>query len=665
MRRASLILLICAAAARCDKVPIVDIQASFTLADASWFEDEQTLFVFYRVTAEQGLGPASQIELTYRTDDVVLPWTRASALPTVHAHVPVDCGATGRCGSLSLHVAKVPREVGLRLRYHEEGALTLDAPVTFNVIGSGPAFSHRSLLVYGVFDEANGHVQWRARHKFPTLRNEEVQALGLRRYFSVSGRESGTVGAPPADNPYGYAFAASCPAGMTPLPPATLETSERAIFEPDALPLAASSEPAVCAVSTVTDATGTFQATALAFKNPEVRPAFPALHSPIRLDTRVPFLLRICDRTLSAEHLAMQRQRLLLDGAVEVCLDGWRDGTFADQLASILSARVDEVRAQGNDMVLTLVLHHDDPTGALAATVEAALVRLLPAERDKSSPRVSGAFVFDSYQHAIARAEIRSLALWCPALFIEGDLDQIPILGQTTCAVMPDQPDVRIGPFRFNSLPILPTREQYLTFVAKYSEAQAGQMKDLQFRAPERTPLSENVPLGDFGVVTFFNDELFTAAPTDAFSYCASGEGPAPVMFRTAADPVPQPLWALPDAHAGAPQATYELGIAWQFPYLLRLQYETVVAGAATAYSFTVPFGVGVQSEAYSGTALWTRTQFPIGDELLQCTRFCDHPTFDSAGVYQVGAGFRVAYADQCYRPAFPELGDGGFPRDP
>src|SRR4051812_29272765 len=94
-----------AALPSCDyKVPVVDIHAAFTLADATWFEEEQTLFFFYTVQAEQGLGPDSQLEVTYLTDTFEQPWTPIAELPWVHTHVPVDCGETERCGSFSLAV---------------------------------------------------------------------------------------------------------------------------------------------------------------------------------------------------------------------------------------------------------------------------------------------------------------------------------------------------------------------------------------------------------------------------------------------------------------------------------------------------------------------------------------------------------------------------------
>jgi len=663
--RALLAAAVVAAAPSCDKVPISDIEAGFSLADATWFEDEETLFVFYRVHAQQGLGPESTVEITFRTDAEAVPWTPLGQFPAVHTHLPVDCGAREWCGSTSLRLALPPREVGLRLRYHREGALALEAPLAVNLVGSGPPCTNRSLLVYGVMDATNTQVQWRARHQFPNLRNEEAGALGLRRAFSVQGAAHGDVGPLPQVNPYGYAFAPDCPGTLAPLGWGPVETTDRAVFDPGQLPVSASTSTAVCARATVTDAKGTFTAPAVARKNPEVRPAFPSLHSPIRANTAVGFLLHPCGRTISAEHLRVQEQRLLLDGAVEICLDQWRDPGFADSLASTIRARVDLVRAQGPDMVLSLALHHDDTSGQLAAGVELALESVLSFERDKSSPRVSGAFVFDSYAHAMSRPAVARLALWCPAN-LGDDLDIISDTSLRSCPLLPDLPDLRLGPFRVGNLPILPTRAQYLNFIQKYSDAQAGRMKELGFLAPERTPLSLNVDLGLFGVATFFNNEVLTASPGDAFSYCAGGDPLSrAVVFHLPATTDPFPLHDLPRIHETSPQPQYALGLLWDFPFLTRAEYEVVIAGSATAFSLTVPFGVSVAGQSYYGNQLWLASDIPLDHTLLQCTRFCDAPTFDSAGVYQVGVPFRPSYGDQCYRPRFPAPGDGGFPRDP
>ena len=154
------------AASGCEKVPLVDINARFARADAVWFEEEETLFFFYRVEADQALTARSRMELTWRTDDAEQAWAPVETLPRVHTHVPVPCGRTGFCGSTSLHVKSLPRLVGLRLRYHDEGQMTLDAQVNLHVIHKGEPHTNRSLVVYGVFDESNTRVQWRARQLY-------------------------------------------------------------------------------------------------------------------------------------------------------------------------------------------------------------------------------------------------------------------------------------------------------------------------------------------------------------------------------------------------------------------------------------------------------------------------------------------------------------------
>ncbi|MDX2020578.1 MAG: hypothetical protein SF187_10075 [Deltaproteobacteria bacterium] len=649
----------------CEKVPITDVNARFEVADVAWFAQEATMFVFYRVQAEQGLGPTSVVELTYRTDDKDQTWVPITQLPTVHTHVPVDCGPNARCGSTSLAVNLPPRQVGIRLRYHRDGEVTLDPKVNLNVIAAGPAHTNRSLLIYGVFDATNTRVQWRARHQFPTLRNEQVQALGLRRSFTITAPQYGEATSPIETNPYGYAFATTCPEGLEPLGWPALETKDRAVFDANSLPVLAGEASSVCASATVTDATGTFTAAALARKNAEVVSAFPTLRSPIRVTQRIGFLLQPCRRVINEAHRKLQIQRLVLQDAPQICIDDWQQPTFADELATTFRKRVDEVRAQGMDMVLAVALHHDDETRQFADVVERALQDVLQTERDKSTPRLAGAFVLDSFAYTVVRTEVSRSVLWCPANIV-GDLDQVNNGASQACAVLPDDLELTLGPFGVANLPILPSRQQYLNFVKKYGEAQTGKVVRLEFRAPERTPLSSNVDLGDFGTGTFFNNETITAESTDSFSYCADRRTLASaVIFRPSSDADPAPLSQLPMFQSQTPARLYQVGLAWDFPFLLRMNYEIVIAGAVSAFSATAPFGLGVPATSYYGAELWQTEEFKLADVLLQCRRFCDHPTFDSAGVYNLNIAFSPNFASRCYRPRFPVPTDGGFPLDP
>lgn len=684
-RSAGALLCLLLAGPSCRKVPIFDVYASFVQADVSWFAAEETLFVFTEVQAEQGLSDLSVLELTYTTDDGEVPWTPLDELVTVHTHVPVDCGDTALCGSASVHVPLEPRDVGVRLRYHREGELSLGAEAVFNVVDEGPDHLNRSLIVYGVFDEPNQRIQWRGRHQFPTLRNQRAERLGLRREITITDQRFGDADLATNDNPYGYGVA--CPPSFEPTGLDPLETLERARFDDDELPTRASAASVICATATVTDATGTFSTGAIARKNPEVRPAFPVLRSPVRDATPLRFFLGPCTHTISAEHEAMQRQRLLMPANVPTtCTDSWRQPDFVGELVVAFRDAVEAARPIGNDMVLVVALNQDEP--GLSEAVEEALTQVAPSERLRGSPRLAGAFVLDSTSHAMSDPGLSASALWCPA---EYDPGRIPDMSARSCMIAPDEPDFVLGPFTFGALPILPSRDQYLDFIDTYSEAQAGEVLDLSFRTPEFAATAQHVDVGGYGSATFLNNERITADPDDAFSFCVD-EDPQLMIFRSdfmltelfrrvatlGCDRLglPEetcafatlgisPVQWLPDWHNAFGEETYELGIFWEFPFLLRMDYELVQAGSVSAFGLSVPFGITDPAESYYGTEIWTQDELVLGDSLLQCERFCDHPTFDSAGVYHVNDHFRSTYAHNCYLPAFPALGDSGSPRDP
>jgi hypothetical protein len=686
-RQAALALPLLLVGASCGKVPIHDVAAGFILSDAAWFAEEETLFVFWHVEAEQGLGEPSVVEITYATDEERVDWTPVEAFPAVHTHVEVDCGVDALCGSTSLHVPTEPREVDLRLRYHRDGELALDARTNFNAVGPGAAHSHRSYIVYGVFDETNQWVQWRGRHQLPTLRNEQVQGYGLRRDLTVSDQRYGSADIVWGSNPYGYG--GDCPASFEPAEIDTVQTQQRAVFNPSPLPLDASDASTVCAASTVTDATGTFTTEAIARKNPELRAAFPMLRSPIQDATQIRFFLAPCERIISEEHETMQRQRLQMNDVPTTCIDDWDRPDFVDSLVVAFTDAVEATRPAGDDMVLVVGVHQDEQ--GVSEAVEEALAQIVPEERGTASPRLAGAFVFDSDIRGMSTPELDPVTLWCPSELPEEGDTAIDITASLTCAIAPDNTDIELGPFTFGTLPILPSRKLYLDFIETYSVAQADRVTSLSFRAPEFSTTADHIPVFDFGVATFLDDEAISAEGDDAFSYCVGDEYQL-FVFRSglmqsdkfqqilaqqcAHGGVPEeicawgmlglmPIELLSTWHAQFSEQSYELGIFWEFPFLLQAEYEVFTAGSVSAFGLSVPFGLGQNGETYLGSAMWTSEEFDLAELLTQCTRFCDHPTFDSAGVYQVADPFDSTYASSCYHPLYPTLGDSGFPSDP
>ncbi|MBU1432674.1 hypothetical protein KKF91_19205 [Myxococcota bacterium] len=650
------------------KVPLSDLTPTPRVIDAVWFAEEATLFVFYELEAEQGLGPDSQLEIRYVTDDGAQPWAPLLGLPQVHPTAPPSCAAASICGVASLTVARPPREVALRLRYHPDGDLTLALSPALYLIDRGPAYTHRSAIVYGVLDAQNRAVQWRLRHHFPNLRNGEVERLGLRRRFEIKTQRFGEAIALPGDDPYGYGV--GCPEGATPLGLAPLETDQRAAFHPEDLPPEADAAPVICAAATVLDALGAFTTTAIARKNPQVGPAFPLLRSPVRDASPLKLLLTDCAAPTSSDHERMQRQRLLMgDDPPTLCLDRLQT-RLEVALSDRLTALIEAARPEGEDMVLVLALHHDQR--ALRAAVEAALAPILRVERPRASPRVVGALVLDSYSHEILDADVGRGAIWCPAKAPLPEEDEDPMdinlasVASLACAVLPDDiSGLSLGPFSVGALPIFPTRAAYLDFIDQYSEAEAGVMRRLIFRAPWLPPTVEVMEIEPLGAATFFNDEAITAAPEAAFSYCANDEEYAGFVFQVAGVEAPLPLELLPQVHQAAPQGRYPLGLAWEFPFLLRLKYEIVIATAVTAFDASLSLGIGVDASQDYGSTLWGAEAFPLSQTLLQCARFCDHPTFDAAGIYQIYDSFRSVYVAACYAPRYPARGDSGSPLDP
>lgn len=671
----------------CTKVPLVDIEAGFQRSDVAWFAEEETLFVFYELTAEQGLSENSVLEIAYVTDAERVSWTPLSSLPTVHEHQPVDCGPTALCGSTSIALPDEPRDVRLRLRYHVDGPLALEPPARFNVVGPGAPHDHRSYVVYGVFDETNSRVQWRGRHLFPTLRNEEATALGLRRELRVHDVTSGATPASELGNPYLYGV--PCRGARRELDIGEVSTTTRAVFHPGQLPVEASTDAELCAQATVTDATGSFTTTAHARKNPEVRPAFPVLRSPVAEARPLHFYIGPCDGPINARHADFQRERLNFPGSVPtICTEGWTDEGWVDSVADRLGDAVENARPDGEDMVLSIVLHRED--GGVADKVEEALALVAPEERHRSTPRLAGAFVYDSDVRDLELDEAVPVVLWCPTAFPTNEADVVSTAA-LTCAIAPDDTDVELGPLSFGQLPVLPSRERYLDFVNTYSEREAGEVTDVAFLAPRFATTTDHVDLGSFGVVSFLNDEQVPARSTDAFSYCPPDQ-PVRAAFRTefmrtaefqelveeacATGSLPEsycvtaalgvlPLELMPELHNTLPALDYELGLFWEFPFLLRMVYEAYVAGSISALGLSVPFGVAQNGEQYLGTQAWLSEEVDLSEILTHCTRFCDHPTFDSAGVYQVQTLFRWAYQTDCYTPAFPTTSSGGFPLDP
>lgn len=683
------VLLSCA-----PKVPIRDVGAQFYIADAVWFEEEETLFFFYRVEATQGLNETSRIEIALDTDDAQMPFTSIQSFAPVHEHQTVDCEWNLRCGSWSIHMPNRPRNVRMRLRYHQDGDTFLASELGFFQVDAGPDHRNRSAVLYGVFDEQNRRIQWRLRHQFPNLRNEEIESLGLRRAFRVSDLTYGNLNAAgqplasndtqPAvypsffdENPYGYGFGGACPSAFRQVPGRELMTQERAVFDAEPLPIEASSWPYACATTEVLDGTGWYRTATWAQKNPEVEPAFSSLRTPIQPLREIRYFFDFCSQEDNTGHREMQLQRLLMGPEDVFCIDGESRESLEDRFRQELSERIDRERRADEDLVLYAGLHRGREQEWAARSLEQALAGIFQVELGRSTPRLAGAFVFDSEPYSVREANVELTTLWCPgfpALNLGNDRVQVPSSCSTTLV---EVPTLSVRNVSFASLPILPSRQKFDLYAEQFGTEYLGSVKSLAARAPKRIAESENVQVGPFSIATYFADEQISAGPEVSFSFCINEESVAQnLVFRSLLDGESRDLASMPSWHNENRETAYDIGLLWDSSFYLEVRYGTFAVAQPEQQNVTfldeelnltvtVPLGPEIPGEFYPFESQWTEDSFNLANTLVRCNRFCNHPTFDSVGIYQVRQSFRNTYQNACYAPAFPVLWEGGFPLDP
>jgi hypothetical protein len=359
-------------------------------------------------------------------------------------------------------------------------------------------------------------------------------------------------------------------------------------------------------------------------------------------------------------------------------------------LTNRIESLINDERVVGDDMVLSIVLNREDADEAVAAALEAILHDVLVEERSKTSPRAVGAVVYDSASFTQQFPEAKPSLLWCPAAFGVDDLAELvdpSVLNQLYhCALgldlaVPIDLPQPLDRLTIAQLPLLATRRQFTNYVARYGENAVGETTRITVLAPRRGADARDVPLGtslvdteevidpfspfsSTDIATFFDDEILTILPEEALSVCAGGAS-GTVVVQAATDEPPQPLDALPARHAVDPRPRYQLGLRWDGAFYLRFDYRAVIGTTTEVVGLTIPFSPSLPGSVSFREELWTAASFDLRDELQKCRRFCDHPTFDSAGVYQVQTAYSPGYQNDCYAPVFPTPDDGGFPDDP
>ncbi len=696
------ILILLSLGMGCSKVGLIKLEPSLALGQAYWFEEEKTLFVFYRVTREEPFDDLGRVEVNFegngdgrktypgewddvsslatpeaQVTDSVDPetfWHNAVGFKSLHTHLPVDCGTHERCGSLSVNLAHAPDSVKLRYRFHADGIAntTWELP---NIQVSGRFFPH-SFFVYGVFDQSNRFTRWQGQHAFPSLSHQEAVALGLRRWFEV---DRVAWGVAEKNDPFPhmslFGSAEDC-SGLTALgDEASVHSDDgSARWSKIPLPTAAFDTPEVCSIARFSDGTGKpRQFTAFARKNPIVSPVKTILNSHSHETQIIRVKLTLCHGAKDQAFEDFQAARLLFTGGEPtICLD--EPNTFDRYFLANQLYKIIKPYTTGEPMSLSLVmpmLHRETRDRALLHDEVQAGLAITRAEL----PEIAAVLVYDSVVKTTINPELLTKVVWCP-IFLGPSVPQ-------ACRALPDK--AQLGPINIKLSPLLPTLEG---FHGLSDEQRSGsEITQLTIRAPAQSQnlAFELMDRPDANPPPEFPEDpekiqeklphLFSYSTNDglavnadqALSYCADGDPYGLLGFKPQYEGInpdqavsASPLMGIGFAHNTAGlDALYHLGIIWQLPFLLELRYKTKIKGGIGSGKFVIPLGFTPRSDELIGDEVWDFESIDVSQALTKCHEFCNHPVFLENGVYAFRNSWRSKQAVSCYRPHIPVNGEG------
>lgn len=658
----------------CDKVPLREHVAQFEVASAHWYENERAQYVFFSVkglrpgqasTEGTGLG---RFEMAIDGGDFK-PVDYAKGL---HEHRLVKCGSDALCGSFSFRTEEAPRRFRIRYAYSAESTFGSVAAVSNEIHRADAGAYAQSAFVYGAFDAENRRVQARVHDNFGTPDSAHVAEFGLVRRFAVEDVRLADIGpaaqaslATETRTPFLF------PASLCEREPrgAGVETrfSGREGWQPQVLDVR-SPQPAACFKAKLLARDGSVlrEAQALARRNPELTGSTLSLRSPVRTATKIPLVLSYCtdqpggESLVSAPFLNYQRYILGVGSApIDACFAVGLEDRFAADLGRAIESKVRAARAAAadrSDFVFAVVMHHRlaPIVSRFHQIVATTLQNKISEEQRLASPRLAGAFVYDS-QAANARPIAPGPGvIWCPRLGGDGSAGA-PSEGSLNGANCTPTSGgrVELGPFNFLvAMGPFPTMTAFLEYRARYGEEGRVGSPRLQMRAVHASEASQS----DGSSSTFLDGQSVTAAPGESVRFCRERDSSYlldSLAFRrqgAAAEPAMDVSQAQTLLARPAEAVVLNVGLRWSHPFFGALEYDSPIRGRVFG---TIPIEDNVRSAQQFGDARWTRPRWDVGPLIQRCLRHCSHPYFDEAGVYQVQSAWIAGRS--CPQPKYPE----------
>jgi hypothetical protein len=664
-------------------VPLIEQQGHLEKVSAHWFENEGVAYVFFSVAEDPELLQRSywQMRYTLRTaagGTELHDWARIDFNAGVHEHAVVPCGFHRLCGSYSFKTALPLDTFSLRLDYDPESTLFLEQDAaSVQAHAKGTDWTQHSALLFGVFDRQNQHVQARVHHNFGDPSSDEIPQYGMKRRFRVrdpglhDAADEDVAAAIPTNSDFLFdsTLCTAAPAGAV-----VADFSGESTWMPDAF-ATETAESGVCFTADLLDKAGAtlYTGSAFARKNPELANSSYTFETPLKDATKLPIVLRYCEddpqfgKVTDATFFDYQRYITNVpDRPVDLCFKVGAETEFKDAFQRQLAARLTEAKAKNegaHDFVFVIIFHQDLSTEfrKFHQIIAESLAALIDGESANVTPRLVGAFVYDSRVDFRPTAAQRKGIIWCPQELPTG-LDPArfaqPDGLSDNCLVTPTAKlDLTVINF-VTPLGPFPTLKNYQDYVKKYGDRGTSHAPHLNFSS---VPTGPNTRQETGETVTFFDGERLVVNPGEIVRLCLDRGQPEmlpDLRFRVLGTPDSEPSLKISEVaalwQAGTTEATeYQLGVAWEFPFVGREDYEATLSGNVVA---VIPFQKSSTTYEQLGNAKWLREKWPVGDSLEICHRFCGHPYFDEGGVYQIHAAWKERSDFNCPAAVYPKI---------
>lgn len=660
-------LMMIAFLAGCTKVPLREHRGHFDLATSHWFENEKTQYIFFSV---DGLRDG-QAKTTWPAEFEIAresgEFSRLNLSTAVHAHRLVECGVGRICGSFSFKAEKPVDSLALRYRYHVDSPISESIAVSVSKHRAGAGSESQSALVYGVFNGDNSRVQVRVHDNFGSPDSTQIKHYGMTRKFAVESLVLANVPIARLRTFDDGAFHFPSQACDSLLPSAQTNTEEFSGVEAwMKTPLSPNDrKDSACFRVKALDQKGVAlnQAAALARRNPEFSQGSLSIRTPLQDAQKVPIVFGYCagrpesDGIFSAPFFEYQRFILGMPpyAGVDACFAVGEEDRFARDVERVINQRLAEARAQSQgtrDLFFTVAINARLSSQILEfrKIIALKLAERIRAENGLISPRLVGAFVYDSQAADPEVAGVNQQIVWCPRLEKPGQDES-----EANCTPRAIG-DVNIGPFNF-LIPMgpFPTLDLFVHYQNKYGDSGRTREPEFQIRAVTTNQNSVSDQAND-QLFTFFDGHRLELAQGERLRFCRDRDDTNvldKLVFREGQVRGRSPVINLDQAQSRLDHGqtnTLNVGIRWQSPFIGAFSYRSPIEGKVLKF---IPFSTSVANKQQLGDETWNRPRWDIGALTQKCLRYCEQPFFDEAGIYQLKEIWTEA--GRCPNPRIPE----------